>query len=210
MSETALYECMRKTFTPVVIHTEGPYKDSVNNKMFIPQDAEGQIPEHLYMYQVPQGELVPHHFKPVDETAKADREDQITNPEKYIETRADMGVIAEFMVDRKFYEHEQFYDKDRGTYVIRKCAKQVALESIKETIGDATYRALLDGEKNATEYKTRQDAIDAMCQLGEDDKATRKALLAIIKEANITKGFFRGAPPKTLAGFVYDQGLYKE
>ena len=206
MREAALYECRQKCHIPVVIDTHG----TIVNKLFIPQDADGGQPESNFKYQVPAGELVPHHFKPINDVAKEDREDQISEPEKYIHTKYDMGCIAELMVDRGFYDDETFYDEKRGQYVIRKPAKRVAQDSIKETIGESAYVALLEGKEYAEEFKSKESAVESMCKLGKDDKETRKALLDILSKAGVTKGFFRGAPVKKLAGFVFDKGLYKE
>ncbi len=205
----AQYECMVKCHIPITMQTSDG-RVVVHNKLFIPQDAENQIPHDLCRYNVGEGELVPHHFKPLNDVAREDREEQISHPEKFIHTEYDMGVIAELMVDAGFYDDETFYDDRRGQYVVRKSAKRVAQESIKETIGENAYMALLKGEDVAEEFAGREDAIKEMCKLGKDDKETRQALLAILKEANVTKGFFRGEPVEKLAGFIYDKGLYKE
>jgi len=206
MSEVATYECKKQCHIPVVINEDG----HISNKMFQPQNQDGTIHKSQVEYHVPTGELVPHHFRPINDIAKGDREDQITNPEKYIETAYDMGCIAEFMVDAGFYDDEVVYNEQRGQYVTRKSAKKIAQESIKDTIGDQVYRALISGEANAKELKSREDAITELCKLGKDDKETRKALLKMLKDADITKGFFRGAPVEKLAGFVVDKGLYEE
>lgn len=212
MGETALYECMTKCHVPVATEFVGPTGVSqviVVNKLFIPQNPDGGVDENLCKYQVPQGELVPHHFRAINDVAKNDREDQISNPEKYISTEYDIGCIAELMVDRGFYDDEMFYDERRGQYVTRKSAKRVAMESIRDTIGEHVYRALLNGESNAVEYKNKETAVAELCKLGSDDTETRKVLIKMLTDANITKGYFRGSPVKKIAEFVYENGLYE-
>lgn len=199
MSEVAEYICKRKCHIPIVMTNKESGHPQVVQKMF-------EIDEP---YNVGQGELVPHHFRPANKVAQSDREEQITEPERFIETSYDMGMIAEFMVDAGFYEDDMHYVESTGKTIVRKSAKKIAEESIKETLGDNVYRALLNGEQHAKEFKKRDEAIEEMCALGKDDKETRKALLAILKEGNVTKGFFRGAPVQKLAGFIYDKGLYK-
>lgn len=201
MSETALYEARRKCNVHVVIEKDGhPYPTT---KYFEPNTPHEPKPPHIYQYQVPAGEVVSHHFTPVDDQAKEDREDQISHPEKYIRSEYDAGMIAELMVDAGFFEDERFYDDKRGQFVVRKSAKRVAMESIKDTIGESTYMALLKGETVAEEHNKKEAAIKELC---EQDK---KALLKMLRDADITKGYFPGQPIEKIAAFVYDKGLYE-
>lgn len=202
MAETALYEAKRKCHVHVVIEKDGhPHKTT---KFFEPNMPHENLPAHLYSYQVPAGEVVSHHFAPVDDQAKEDREDQISNPEKYIRSEYEAGMIAELMVDAGFFDDERFYDEKRGEYVVRKSAKRVAMESIRETLGDSTYMALLSGETIAEEHAKKEEAIKKLTEEG------RKPLLKRLRDAEIKKGYFPGMPVEKLAAFVYDKGLYEE
>lgn len=205
MSELAEYECTKKCFVTVGIDADG----NPINKMFQPQTTEGDVPVEDVMLAADPEDIVCHHFKPINDIAKSAREDQVSNPENFIRQNADLGTIAEFMVDAGFYEDEMFYDDKRGEYKIRKPAKRIAMESIRDTIGEHTYRALLNGEQDAKEHSKREDAIKVLSALGSSDKETRGELIKMLTDAGITKGYFRGAPVDKLAGFVYDKGLYK-
>jgi hypothetical protein len=198
MSEsTALYECKRKCHVPVVVDEHG----TLSNKFFEPNNPADPLPVNIYQYQVPAGEVVSHHFKPMDDQAKEDREDQISNPAKYITSDYSAGMIAELMVDAGFFEDETFYHDKRGEYVKRKTAKRVAMESIRETIGDSAYRALLNGEVFEEEHSKKEAAIK---ELAKQDK---KALLKMLRDADIKKGYFPGQSVDKLAAFIYDKGL---
>ena len=202
MSEVALYECKKNCVFPVVIDEHG----TITDKYF--RIAEEAITKSDFQLQVPAGEIVCHHFKPADDQAREDREDQITNPDKYIETESDMGLIAEFMVDRGFYQDDVQENKE-GKWVVKKIAKKVAIDSIRETIGDDVYKELVLGKDGASKVKDRMVAITEMLKLGDDAKSQRKALLKILADKKVTKGFFRGSPPEKLAEFIYEQGLYE-
>jgi hypothetical protein len=130
---------------------------------------------------VPAGELVCKHFDPVDEQAEKDRDDQMEHPEKYAKTLRDLVLLSEIMVKEGFFANK---------------------EDAKAAIED-----LLEEDLHG-ENKERDDAIKNLLSQGDDKKAQRKVLNAILREGGVT-GVFPGSDPKKLAELVYDNDLYK-
>lgn len=201
MSEQSSYTCKTKCVFPIEINQYGETADF----LFIPK-AEG-IDERYFTLNAKAGTLVPHHFAPANDQAEEDRDDQITNPENYIETDMDLGMIAELMVDAGIYEDDGRIDRKSGKWVVIRPAKSVAFHAIRETIGEAAYKALVLGKETASQAKSKDAAIQELLSVSKDVKEQRKSILKVIADAKITKGFFRGAPPEKLAEFAYDKGL---
>jgi len=188
--KTSLYACVTScTFDIANEHGE------IYQKKFYPISAMedpanaamtmGGLEQSRTMLIVPKGEIVCKHFIPYDESAEDDREDQMENPGKYIESERDVTLIAELLV--KDGQFKKLDDAREGI----KSLDQVDVDSIVEAGADVA----------------RELAIKELMERADDDKARRKLFNKILKDNEI-KGVFPGADPAALAGRVYDEGLY--
>ena len=203
--ETALYACLN-TCTVDVVNAHG----EPEQRRFFAADledsdklTEGGITASRTMLQVPKGEIVCKHFKPVNDVAEADRADQIANPGKYIQSERDLTLIAEFMVSEGLFraEYKDIVDF-RGNHksVVAKTALDKARESIKELAG-------VDAENIVPVGANVQQALTVkrLLDLAETDKERRKLMLPVLKEAGVK--IFAGADPVAMAERIFDEGL---
>lgn len=201
----AEYVCVNKCTWPVV-QSDGVVVD----KLFVAEAElekadgwkEGGVSRDRVSLRVPQGEIVGKHFVPANDVAEDDREDQLSNPAKYIETDRDIALLAELMVKKGWFKPVMGTSKDeQGRLSIEKTAKQVAVDAIKAE-NDIKDEDVLP----ATDDLERSKAIKDLMSRADDDKERRKVFGAMLTEADVK--FFRGADPEALAAMVYDEGLY--
>lgn len=188
VTKTSLYACIT-TCTADVVSDKG---EAYQRRFFAISDletdklVEGGVDESRCMYQVPKGEIVCMHFIPVDDNAKEDREDQMTNPGKYIKTERDIILIGELLC------------KD-GQFRSTKAA--VAAIKDMENVDDSLIVP-------AGADVQRELAILELMSRADDDKARRKMFLDILAAGDVK--MFRGADPSAMAGRIYDEELYKK
>lgn len=162
-----------------VIHVPHPNGNGTVEKLFRIND--GECPDDECKIQVPRGTIVCQHFEPLNDEAWEDRDAQIKDPSKFIKTEEDLMQMAEIMVKKGFFR-----------------TKQEAKAAISEDCGEVTVSE--DGE--------RELLIKKLAKLGADDKETRKLLVDMLKDSDVT--YFRGANPEKLAELVVDNGLYED
>jgi len=155
---------------------------------------QGGLDESRCMLEVPKGELVCKHFIAYDDSAEEDREDQMANPAKYIESERDVILIAELLV-----KDGQFRDRASAEEGI-KSLEDVDADTIVEAGKDVSRELAIMEMLNRVESTDDEKA---------DNKARRKMLMAILKENDI-KGVFPGAAPEAMAGRIYDEEIYKK
>jgi len=162
---------------------------------------EGGISSSDTVLVVPKGTIVPHHFAPDNDVAYDDREDQLNNPDKYVNDDCDLALIAELMVDEGWF-NDQMKDDDKGRRVLDKTAEKLAADSIKEMMGAEKAAAIEVGEN-----EQRYSLFNQLMTLEADEKATKKAVIKILKDAGVK--MFWGAQLEALANRVLDEGLYE-
>lgn len=186
----AKYKCVKAC----TLHVQT--KDGSVEKLFIPYDEE-MLDEKNMCIEVPAGTVVPQHFMPLNEQAEEDVEEQMSNPAKYCRTERELTLIAERMVKAGWFRDKK---DDKGKVV--KWAYQVAMDSIRDDMGEAASEIAAEGQD-----VEREAAIRELLKRGSDAKEQRKVVGDILKGAGVK--FFRGAEPEALAGMVYDEGLYQ-
>jgi len=136
---------------------------------------------------VPKGELVCHHFIPDNDVAEDDRDDQIENPQKYIETERDLVLIAEIMAHAGGFS-----------------SKRAAVAAI-ESVLPAEFRENVKAAGVDMEHERLIESI-----LGEgDEKAQRKRVLLLLKKHEI-RGYFPAWKPRKLAEIAIENDLHEE
>ena len=177
--ELSKYECV--VYGGCTIHIQDPNGDGTLEQLFKMND--GDVPYDQCMIEVPKGTIVCKHFEPHNDQAFDDRDEQMEDPAKFVETEKDVGLLAEVMVKKGFFT-----------------SVTDASKAIKE---EAEGKELTQGDDIQ-----REAIINKLSTLGKDDKETRQKLNKILKDGKVT-GYFKGAMPKKLAELVVENELYE-
>lgn len=206
-NEVAIYACIQPCTIYIGDDLQGNaihklYRTAGEVELSEKQLKEGGIGNSDCYIEVEKGTIMPHHFAPENDVAEDDREDQITNPAKYIKDDCDMRLIAELMVDEGLFRDKTKLD-EKGRSVIDKIAVTVACDSIKEQLSSDAIDAIENGEDGS--YRKQ---LNHLLTLGDDDKATKGKLIKILKDAGIK--MFWGAETRALAERILEEGLLGE
>lgn len=204
--EDAIYICVNPCVLPVGVDREGNtvhklYRTAGEVAYSADHLKEGGLDDNDCVLKVPKGTIVPHHFVPDNDTAFDDREDQLNNPEKYVNDDCDLAFIAELMVAEGWFKDKHKND-EKGRRVLEKTAEQVASEAIKEMMGAEKAAAIEVGEN-----QQRIVAFNKLMKLGKDEKETKSMVIKILKDADIK--MFWGAELEALVNRVLDEELYE-
>lgn len=180
----AEYECVNTCTFNV------PLSDGNTYNQYYKAVSESDNPSETNL-EVPAGTVVSKHFVPVSEQAKKDRADQMECPEKYIQTKEQLSILADLMVKEGYFK----FHKDAEAS-IKERAKEVGVDS--EKLGDCS-----------VEETRRIIAVDDLLSRAETPKEQRQILNKILKDGGVTK-YYKGAEPAALAQMVYDNDLYTE
>lgn len=206
MSEQAKYQAKRRVHIEVEMMDERGNAFKTCRLFYPPTEAIPQCGMVSDLIAKP-GTVVSRHFKPMNDVAIEDRANQLAEPEKYVKTMADAGMLAEMLVEQGWFSDDVRTRRD-GLAIVKRTAKMLAMDSLKEHLGDAVWARLEKGDE-ADVAKDKVKAIEELSKLGNDDKETRKALVKMLRDNGITKGYFPGGPVDKLAEFVFDNGLFK-
>jgi len=177
--ELSKYECV--VYGGCTIHIENPQGDGTIEQLFKMND--GDVPYDQCMIEVPAGTIVCKHFEPYNDQAHDDRDAQMEEPAKFVETDKDVSLLAEVMVKKGFFT-----------------TTTDACKAIQDEIGD---KELTQGDD-----AQREALIKKLSSLGSDDKETRQKLNKVLKDGGIT-GYFKGAMPMKLAELVVENELHE-
>ena len=192
----AIYECVQQCTIWVEVNGE------TVEKLYYPYDEDMESEVELWQVTVPQGTVVCKHFVPYNDIAEDDRDDQMENPGKYVEDEKDIITLGEIMAKKGFFRDE-FGANEKGDTVLKRTSTQVAVEAIKDMLGD-------DAIINDTDSSKRAAALEVLTShdgTKEGIKACRQKLGKILRDGGVS-GFFPGAEPLALAELVYDNELY--
>lgn len=201
--KNSLYGCVVPCTFDVVDERGDAYQkhfkamDSLENDY---QLVEGGVSESDCLLEVPAGELVCKHFIPQNEQAEDDREDQLESPANFIKSERDVTLIGELMVKEGWFKAT--YKTVDNKRVVVESALERARAAIKAR-DDINSDDIVSAGANVQ----RELAVKAMLEQADNDKALRKALMPILKDAGIK--MFGGADPRAIAERIYDEGLYK-